>query len=249
MKWGIVTNGNRGGGMEAAGGRPTGSRGALAIGLALAVAGCAAPRACYCRNGGPASPQAASTYTLACPDVLEIAAGPEPILTVRLVVDPDGTISLGTDARLRVVGLTAEQVGRQLAAVLGVSASHIQVHIADYASRQVFLCGPVAGKERAIPYEGPETVVELLRRVGGLSHNAEPREVHVVRANVAAGRRPQVFDVDLKAILARGDDKTNIRLEAYDQVYVGETARSNWAKYLPPWMHPGKQPTPGNLSQ
>ena len=55
-----------------------------------------------------------------------------------------------------------------------------------------------------------------------------------VQAERGQRRRPQVFDVDLKAILARGDDKTNIRLEAYDQVYVGETARSNWAKYLPP---------------
>jgi protein involved in polysaccharide export with SLBB domain len=99
----------------------------------------------------------------------------------------------------------------------------------------------VAGHERAVPYQGPETVIEFLRRVGGMTRDAEPREVHVVRANVAAGRRPEVFDVDLRAILTRGDERTDVPLQPYDQVYVGETARSNWAKYLPPWMQFGRR--------
>ena len=79
----------------------------------------------------------------------------------------------------------------------------------------------------------PTTVTETTRE-------AEPREVHVVRANVAIGRRPEVFPVDLAAILTRGDAKTNVPLQPYDQVYVGETRRSNWAKYLPPWMQIGR---------
>ena len=108
----------------------------------------------------------------------------------------------------------------------------------------MFLCGPVAGHERAVPYEGPETVVAFLKRVGGLTRDAEPREVHVVRANVASGRRPEVFDVDLPAILTRGDEQTDIALQPYDQVYIGETARSNWAKCLPPWMQLGRRSVP-----
>jgi protein involved in polysaccharide export with SLBB domain len=205
----------------------------------LMVAGCVAPRECYCRDGGPTSAEAAAAYTVACPDVIELTAGPD--LAGRLPVDSDGTIQLGTDGRLRVEGLTTGQVAHQLAAVLGVPGQLIQAHVVEYASRQLFLCGPVAGHERAVPYEGPETVVDFLRRAGGLTRDARPREVHVVRANVAAGRRPEVFDVDLRAILSRSDQRTNILLQPYDQVYVGETARSNWAKYLPPWMQLGRR--------
>ena len=169
--------------------------------------------------------------------MLQITAVPEADLTGQITVGPDGTIPLGSDGRLRVEGLTVDQLAGQLAAALDVSPNLIQVRVTEYASRPIFLCGPLTGHERSVPYQGPETVVEFLRRVGGLSRDAEPRDVHVVRANVAAGRRPEVFPVDLKAILTRGDDATNVRLEAYDQVYVGETARSNWAKCLPPWMH------------
>jgi protein involved in polysaccharide export with SLBB domain len=231
MKWGILSNGNRNDGMDAARRRST-----CALALVAGLAGCAAPPQCYCRGGGGnIAPNAA--YTFACPDILEIAAGTDRDVTGRLTVDPDGTIALGTDGRLRVEGLTAGEVGAQLAAVLGVNISEIHVHVVEFASRQVFLCGPEAGRERAAPYQGPETVVEFISRTGGLSHDAQPREVYVVRPNVAAGRRPQVFHVDLEAILVRGDHATDVRLEPYDQVYVGETERAVLAKYLPDWMH------------
>jgi protein involved in polysaccharide export with SLBB domain len=83
--------------------------------------------------------------------------------------------------------------------------------------------------------QGPETVVELLRRTGGLTPQAEPAQVHVVRPNVAVGRRPEVFPVDLEAILMHGDDRSNVVVQPYDHIYVGETRRSVLAKYLPPW--------------
>src|SRR5947209_3397297 len=200
MKWGILSNGNRGDGMEAAR-RQTAC--ALVAGLALGLAGCAAPPACYCR-GGAGSTSAHRAYTLACPDVVEIAAGADREVTGRLTVDPDGTISLGTDGRLRVEGLTPAEVAAQLAAVVGVSADDIQVRVAEFASRQVFLCGPEAGRERAAPYHGPESVVDFIHRMGGLSQDAQPREVYVIRPNVAPGRRHQVLHVDLVAILLRG---------------------------------------------
>jgi polysaccharide export outer membrane protein len=227
--------------MGAAEGRPNRSLAALAMGLALGLGGCAAPRACYCRDTSAAAGQYASAYTIAAPDVLELAVPSRPTLTSRVPIDPDGTIALGSDNRVRVEGLTVSEVAEKLATELHVSPPNIQIHVAEFASRQVFLCGPVAGTEQAVPYEGPEPVVAFLRRIGGLSSEAEPRDVHVVRANVAAGRRPEVFPVDLKAILIDKDSKTNVLLEPFDQVYVGESALATWERGLPPWMHPSAQ--------
>jgi polysaccharide biosynthesis/export protein len=231
-----VSIGNRGGGMEAAGSRPSRSLAALAVGLALALGGCAAPRACYCHDQPAALEQTKSAYTVACPDTLELVIESHPELAGQTPIRPDGTISLGSIGRLRVEGFTTAEIENRMASVLGMSQSSVQVRIVEFASRQVFLCGPEDGRERATPYLGPEPVVDLLRRTGGLSRQAEPRDVHVVRANVAAGRRPEVFDVNLQAILTGGDASTNIIVQPYDQVYVGETARASWAKCLPPWM-------------
>ena len=231
--------------MTAAEGRPTRSLAALATGLALALGGCAAPQACYCRNAS-GSAESASAYTVACPDTLSLTAAPRPDLTGPAAIGPDGAIPLGSDGRLRVEGLTAGEVADKVATVLHVPRPAVQVQVAEYASRQVFLCGPVEGRERAAPYQGPETVVDFLHRIGGLSRDAEPRDVHVIRANVAAGRRPEVFQVDLKAILIQKDAKTNVVLQPYDQVYVGESPRSCWSRCVPPWMRISRQPAAGS---
>jgi protein involved in polysaccharide export with SLBB domain len=222
--------------MGAAESRPRRSLAALAVGLALGLGGCAAPQTCYCRDASATVGEFISQYKIACPDVVELAVNPR-LDGGRAPVEPDGTIALTSGGRVRVDGLTVGEVADKLAADLHVSRPDIHIRIAEFASRQVFLCGPVAGTERAVPYQGPEPVVAFLRRIGGLAREAEPRDVHVIRANVASGRRPEVFEVDLKAILLDHDDKTNVLLQPYDQVYVGESARANWEKCLPPWMH------------
>jgi polysaccharide export outer membrane protein len=145
-------------------------------------------------------------------------------------VDPDGAIGLSL-GRLHVDGLTAAEAADRLAAL--AYEPDVQVRVAEYNSRQLFLFGPVAGRERVVPYQGPETVVELLRRAGGLTPQAELSQVHVVRPNVAIGRRPEVFPIDLEAILVHGDERSNVVMQPSDHVYIGETLRSALAKYLP----------------
>jgi protein involved in polysaccharide export with SLBB domain len=111
------------------------------------------------------------------------------------------------------------------------------MRVAEYRSRQVFLFGQVEGPERALAYQGSETVADLLRRAGGLPPGADFRTVSVVRPQVAAGRRPEVFTVDLAAVLLRGDSRSNVVLQPDDEVYIAETPRYSMLKALPAWMH------------
>jgi polysaccharide export outer membrane protein len=223
------------------------TRAVLAWALA-ALGGCAAARSCRSLDANPSNANVAgSLYAVACPDVLDVTVGQRPDASGSTPVTPDGTILLGNVGRMRVDGLTTDQIAARLATILRVDRNDVQIRVTDYASRQVYLCGPVAGHEKAVPYEGPEPVVDFLRRTGGLSREAETREVQVVRANVAAGRRPEVFPVDLQAIVTHGDNKTNVPLQPYDQVYVGETRRAQWMKYLPPWLQfSSRQPAAGS---
>jgi protein involved in polysaccharide export with SLBB domain len=96
----------------------------------------------------------------------------------------------------------------------------------------------VQGEPRVVDYRGPETVVELLRRIGGLSPDASPSEVHVVRAQVSDGIPAEVLHVDLVAILERKDERTNIRVQPLDEIYVGEMIRSRIGRAIPPLLKP-----------
>jgi protein involved in polysaccharide export with SLBB domain len=223
------------------GGRPVRqfARG-VTLGVLVALAtGCQTgrPRVDAALRASPPPAAPAAAYTVACPDRLDVAIAFVPEWTDAYDVGPDGCVRLPDLGPLRVAGLTPAEVAAKVAAAGHVPPAAVRVRVADYRSRQVFLFGQVEGAERAVPYQGPETVVDLLRRAGGLPPGAEARAVHVVRPHVAAGRRPEVFTVDLEAVLLRGDRTTDVALRPYDQVYVGETRRYSVLKFLPEWLH------------
>jgi polysaccharide export outer membrane protein len=177
-------------------------------------------------------------YTVFCPDVLEITAETRADLTARHEIGPDGRVDLGSIGRLRIEGMTAAEVARAIAEVAELPPSTVHVRVVEHNSRQLYLVGQVVGLQRAVAYQGPETVLDLLHRVGGLTPGAAPEDVSVVRPHVVDGGRPEVFQVDLAAILLRQDQRTNITLEPQDQVFVGETKRFSLVKCLPPWLQP-----------
>jgi protein involved in polysaccharide export with SLBB domain len=210
--------------------------------LLAALSGCGGPdveRALLADRVPPARhADLAARYAVRCPDVLEVSVGGPRPWRDELAVDSDGRLSLGPAGVARVDGLTPPQAADAVAAALGVPRDQVRVRVASYASRQVFVHGEVSGLERAVPYVGPETVLELLQRVGGLAPGAAPDEVQVVRSHVADGRAPEVFTIDLRAILIDKDAHSNVRVQPSDQVYVGQSRRSCLSQCLPRWARP-----------
>jgi protein involved in polysaccharide export with SLBB domain len=215
------------------------------LGLLLGlVAGCAVDRqqldqALQAHQTSAAAPPAGpTTYHVACPDVLELAVAGRPQWPGPCRVDPDGCIKLEGYGRVRIEGMTLDAVTRTVADFCGVRPEAVRVSVAEYRSQQLFLAGQVAGLPRAVPYQGSETVLDLLRRVGGVTPGAALDEVYVVRGRVAEGKPPEVFRVDLHAILLRNDPSTNVSLQPFDQVFIGETRQWCVEKCLPPWLKP-----------
>jgi protein involved in polysaccharide export with SLBB domain len=114
----------------------------------------------------------------------------------------------------------------------------VRVRVAEFNSQQLYLFGEVTGLQRAVPYRGAETVLDLLQRVGGITPGASLGDIEVVRTHVADGKAPEVFYVDLAAIVLKHDQHSNLRLEPFDQIYVGESRRSRLTCSLPPWLRP-----------
>jgi protein involved in polysaccharide export with SLBB domain len=208
------------------------------------LAGCAAPgppidRALLADTGMTARRSAAAeAYLVHCPDVLDVLIDARPELSGFREIGPDGQIDLGRIGRVRVEGQTVTEVKRRLADITGVPSAWIHIRVAEYNSQQIFLIGQVVGQQRAVPYQGPEPVLDLLHRVGGIAPGAAPDDVYVIRSRIAEGQPHQVFRVDLRAILLRMDSRTNLPLQPLDQVYVGETRQFSLVRCIPPWLRP-----------
>src|SRR5262249_14387724 len=127
----------------------------------------------------------AEHYTVGCPDVLEVRVSNRPDLSGRQTVGPDGRIELAALGRQRGEGHTPPEIAQLLAAALGVPSRQVQVRVADYQSQEVYLFGQVSGLQRTVPYQGQETVLDLLQRIGGITPGAAPDDVYVIRTRVA----------------------------------------------------------------
>ena len=180
----------------------------------------------------------ARCYAVVCPDVLDLTFANHPELSGPHPVGVDGRLDLEPLGQPRVEGQTTEEIARQLAVLAGVPVEEISVRVEEYHGQCLYVFGEVMGLQRAVPYQGQETVIDLLRRIGGITAGAAPQAVYVVRPHIADGSRPEVFHVDLEGIVLRGDQRTNLRLEPYDQVHVGVTRRAGWEKVVPPWLRP-----------
>lgn len=180
--------------------------------------------------------EAAPHYRVGCPDVIELTIPSRTEFNGRYSIHPDGRIDLGDYGKLRIEGQTPSAIATMMAEEIGINQADISVRVAEYRSQHVLLFGEVIGLQRSVPYRGPETVLDLLQRVGGITPGAAPRDVYVVRPHLGDNQRPEAFHVDLHAIVLKHDHKTNIRLQPYDQVYVGETRKAQIEKAIPPWL-------------
>ena len=177
----------------------------------------------------------AARYQVGCPDLLEITM---PGRTIRPEVRVDGRVDLGALGKPRVQGQTLPAVARTVAGLADLPPGQVQVRVAAYRSQKVYIFGQVNGLQRAVDYRGPETVIDLLQRAGGISPGAEPDQVTVVRSHVATGGRPEVFTVALGDIVMNHDLRTNLQIEPSDQVHIGETRQSKFEKVVPPLLRP-----------
>jgi polysaccharide biosynthesis/export protein len=192
---------------------------------------------CSCLAEGGADshdPSILNAYQVGCPDVLAVQVARRPDMTGLHPVAADGRINLGTAGAVRVEGLTVPEIIRAVALEAEVPLGAVTVRVAENRSQFVYLFGEVAGLQRPVPYVGPETVLDLLQRCGGITPGAAPHKVYVIRPHVSDGGNPEVFHIDLEAILHCHDPRTNIRVQPFDQVYVGESHQASYARCIPP---------------
>ena len=214
--------------------------------LCAALAGCATNpnRATVEKNimtdrGSEAQRQALDeNYRVGCPDVLQIRAEDRREFDGQYVVGPNGRVKLGRYGEIRAEGRTLPEIARVVAEAIGSSPEKVRVRVVEFCSRHLVLIGEVVGRHRTIPYQGRETVLEVLQRSGGITQGAEPTEIYVLRSHIGDLQRPEVFHVDLQSIVLNKNHASNIQVLPYDQIHVGETRQARVEKCIPPWLRP-----------
>lgn len=215
----------------------------LTLSLCFLLAGCATrgPGVDQKLQGGkppPAEVLSASTqYRVGCLDALECFVPNHPEWSGTSVVNGAGCIQFTDRPRIHVDGMTPTEIAEVLARATGVSAGEIQVRVVQFNSKQIFLLGEVKGQPRAIPYEGPETVLALLQRVG-ITPGASANNIVLVRGNVAEGGSPEVFNIDLIALLKNSAPQNNPTLQPFDEIYIAQTRKCRVEQCVPPWLRP-----------
>jgi protein involved in polysaccharide export with SLBB domain len=233
---------DRGTSQHARGDRPRGT-GLVLVGALALLAGCAHPKPLDQELSPPPAagrpdPAVLARYQVGCPDVLELETVNRPDLTGLRPVGADGRIDLGLAGRVRVEGMTAAEVARCVAREVEVPATAVTVRVAEHNSQKVYLYGEVSGMQRPVAYVGPEPVLDLLRRAGGVTEGAAVGNVQVIRPHVIDGGSPEVFRVDVEAVLHGRDTTSNVLVEPFDQVHVGQSQKKRVEKVVAPCLRP-----------
>jgi polysaccharide export outer membrane protein len=149
------------------------------------------------------------------------------------LVQPDGTVSLGTYGRVYITGKTVPEARAAIEEHLTefMVKPEISVDILAYNSKVFYLITDGGGFGQQIirlPITGNDTVLDAVAQINGLPSQSSKRHIWVARPAPARhngtvcknGEGDQILPVDWRAITECGRTETNWQLMPGDRLYV-----------------------------
>jgi polysaccharide biosynthesis/export protein len=160
----------------------------------------------------------AAGHRIAPSDVIQIKVVNQADLDTQARVEQDGTITFPYVGRLKVSGLTEDQVSAIIKTALEradvVKQPQILVSLINFGS-QISVEGAVASPG-LLPLDRPTTLTQVLARAGGLRDTAG----NTVTVRRPTGSGQQVFHYDLKDLMTGKINGSRIIVQNNDEVYV-----------------------------
>lgn len=183
---------------------------------ALSTTACGASRPRYDFD---AERRATATYAVGPGDVLQVRAWKNEALSQRVIVRPDGYITLPLIGDVMAGGRTVDAVSRDIAARSAkfyTEAPVIAVEVAELHSYRVYVLGEVQRPGEFTP-RAQITVLQAIALAGGFTRFAAPNKVVIVRRDALGERRiPFVYE----EVVERGDLRENLPLQTNDTLVV-----------------------------
>jgi polysaccharide export outer membrane protein len=170
------------------------------------------------QNLEPARAGASPPYLIQPNDILEIVVYKEPNVTRKVLVRPDGRISLPLVQDLQAAGLNPAQLKQKIEEILKLSmdAPNVTVIVDAIQSYRVYVMGKVA-KPGAIMMEKPINVLQALSLAGGFTDFAKAAEIVIIRGN---GEDSTLFRFNYSDVTKSNGFSQNMLLRSGDVIVV-----------------------------
>jgi protein involved in polysaccharide export with SLBB domain len=151
--------------------------------------------------------------------------------TRRMLVRPDGTLSLPLLGESAIAGMTIEELQRDLTRRYREIFSYIDisVNVETSAEGRIAVLGEVT-RPGVYDLQGPQSALEAVASAGGFLPTAKQREIIVIRQE--RGRPPQGILVNLRSAIEDGVYANDLALQAQDIVVVPRTKIGNVNKFV-----------------
>jgi polysaccharide export outer membrane protein len=195
------------------------------------------------RNFEPASDE---EYRLGKGDEITVDFAGRPDMLAKLIVGPDGRITLPLAGDVMLFGLTRSEAAKAIESALASYYTNlaVQVTITKYTANRIVLLGAV-DHPGMFTFDGTPTLLEVLARGGveaGPNKSGQNPEVNQVPERCAIYRgSDQVVWVELRAMMQAGNALADLRLRRDDVVYV-PSINERFVSVLGEVQHPGAIP-------
>ncbi len=189
-------------------------------------------------------PSADEEYRLGRGDEITVDFAGRPELQAKLVVGPDGRVSLPLAGDMMLAGLTRTEAAKAVQTALSPYYDNLsaQVIVTRYTSNRVLVLGAV-NTPGQFAFESTPTLLAALTRAGletGPDKIARvPEECAIYRGS------EQVVWVQLKQLIESGNALADLRLRRDDVIYVPNPAE-RFVSVMGEVQHPGAVPLTSN---
>jgi len=163
-------------------------------------------------------------YLIGPLDSLNVFVWRNPELSVRIIVRPDGRLSIPLIDDLSATGKTPSELARDIEEALGqyISGPIVSVMVDGFVgpfSQQVRVVGE-AGSPQSIPYRANMTLLDVMIQVGGLTEFAAGNRATLVR--FVDGEQKE-YGLEIESLIKDGKIEANIKILPGDVLIIPES--------------------------
>jgi polysaccharide biosynthesis/export protein len=170
-------------------------------------------------------------YRIQAGDELDVRFFYNPELNDRVIVRPDGFISLQLIGELMVLDMTPGQLTTTLQqrydAVIQRTA--ITVTVRGFAAQRIYVDGEV-NKPGLFPLTGQVTVMQAIALAGGYKDSARLKEIILIRRGPS--NEPLAIPINLEEIINSKNMSQDVLLLPYDIVFLPKSHIANVNKWV-----------------